>query len=82
MTDNKVAGKRVQVRQTKPYKLKDKAGRQGVRIDFRAVFGFVPDVIVIQKVYGQNNAIVVNAVLTPRELALEKQKIKKTQPIA
>lgn len=65
------------VRQTKPFKLKDKVGRQGVRLNLKQVFGFIPEEIIVSKVYGQSNCFVVNAVLTLAELEKEKALFEK-----
>jgi len=62
----------LQVRQTKAFKLKDKIGRQGVRLNLEKVFGFIPEEIVIAKVVGQTNCFVVNALLTPAEIEKER----------
>lgn len=67
--------KMLQVRSLRPIKLKDKNGRHTLRINMKETFGFVPDEIVIQKVQGQNNHIVVSAVLTEEEIAREKKAI-------
>lgn len=61
-----------QVKQTPPIKLKDKAGRGGVSFDLLKDFGFIPDSIIVQKVQGKNNTIVVSAPYTEAEL--EKRK--------
>jgi hypothetical protein len=62
----------LQVKSTKEIKLRDKMGRGGLQLDLREVFGFLPTQIVIQKVYGRNNVIVVSAILTEEELEKEK----------
>lgn len=52
-------------------KLKDKAGRGGVVFNLKKDFGFIPDRMIVQKVHGQSNTIVVSAVLTPEMLKKE-----------
>jgi hypothetical protein len=64
----------IQVRQTPPIKMKDVIGRNRVSFKLRQAFGFLPEEIIIQKVYGQNNKIVVMAVITPEMLKEEKLK--------
>lgn len=64
----------LEAKSTPPFKLKDRAGRGGVEFNLLEVFGFVPDKIVIQKVAGRNNWIVVSAILTERELEKEQKK--------
>lgn len=61
----------VQVIASPRIKFKDKAGRGGVVFDLKKDFGFVPDRIIIQKVHGQSNTVVVSAVLTPEMLKKE-----------
>lgn len=60
-------------RTTRPFKLKDKSGRGGMVFNLKEVFGFIPDLIVIQKVAGEHDKFVLSAVLTPAELAKEKK---------
>ena len=67
----------MQVKNTYPFKLKDKPGRQYQPINLKEMFGFVPEVIMIEKLRGENNRFIVRAVLTKEELEKEKQlKIK------
>jgi hypothetical protein len=67
----------LEARSTKPFKLKDKPGRGGVEFNLVEVFGFIPEKIVIQKVQGANNWIVVSAILTEKALLKEKNKMIK-----
>lgn len=67
--------KMLQVRSLRSIKLKDKNGRHTLRINLLTTFGFVPEEIVIQKVQGQNNHIVVSAVMTEEEIAKEKKQM-------
>lgn len=62
----------LKVQSTRPIKLKDKAGRGGVQFNLKRDFGFVPEEIMIQKVAGSNNTIVVSAIV-PQEVLLKEQ---------
>lgn len=62
----------VQVRSTREIKLKDKKDRNILALDFKTHFGFIPERMVIEKVRGRNNMIVVHAVLPEKELKKEK----------
>lgn len=64
----------LEVKSTSQIKLKDKEGRGGFEFNIRQLFGFYPEKIVVQKVAGRNNVIVVSAVLTDNELLREKKK--------
>lgn len=64
----------MKVQSTKPIKLKDKPGRGGVQFNLKRDFGFVPEEIMIQKVAGQNNTIVVSAIVPQKVLLKEKEK--------
>lgn len=56
-----------------PFKLKDQpALRAGMIIPLKKTFGFLPEIIVVQKVLGESNKIVVSALLTPEMLLKEK----------
>jgi hypothetical protein len=66
----------IQVRSTPPFKLKDKESRRYQGINLVKQFGFVPETIIIEKVQGYNNTIVVRAVLTKDELQKEKEILK------
>jgi len=63
----------IQVRSTPIIKFKDKAGRGGVKFNLKTDFGFVPEEMIVQKVRGKNNAVVVHAVLTQEQLDIEKK---------
>jgi len=66
----------IRVKSTPSFKLKDKAGRMYQAIHLRKQFGFVPDVIIVEKVPGVNNHIVVRAVLTEEEIKKEDIRLK------
>ena len=51
----------IPVVKTPPIKLKDKPGRGGIQIVFKRDFGFAASSVIIQKVHGKNNTIVVSA---------------------
>jgi hypothetical protein len=73
----------IRVKNTPPFKLKDRPGRQYQAIHLKTQFGFIPEVIIIEKVRGSNNALIVRAVLTPEEIAQEeglKKKIEAQRP--
>lgn len=56
------------VRSTQPIKLKDQGGRHRVVFHLEKNFGFVPEIIIIEKALGKNNTIVVNAVIPQSEI--------------
>lgn len=66
----------VRVRTTPPFKLKDKESRKYQGINLKKQFGFIPEVIIIEKVQGYNNTMVVRAVLTEDEIKKEKELLK------
>jgi len=69
----------IQIKSLKPIKFKDKAGRGGITINLIKTFGFHPLEIVIQKVGGENNKIVISAVLTDDELVEEAKRKKEAE---
>jgi hypothetical protein len=69
----------IKVRNSAPVHLKDSPKRQFVPIHLKNLFGFVPDIIIIEKVRGQNNRIVVRAVLTEEELKKEEETVITTE---
>lgn len=64
-----------QVRTTKQFRLKDNpAPRRYQFIYLKEVFGFLPEVIVVEKVHGQNNRLQVSAIIPPAVLkAMEEE---------
>lgn len=64
------------VRQIHPYKFKDKEGRNRLVLDLKKVFGFLPEIIIIDKALGRNNVIQVHAVLTDEEIKRENDRKK------
>ncbi len=61
----------LQVRTTRPLKLKDKPMRRQVIFNFMRDFGFIPEEIIISKVWGENNKFQLHVVLTPDQLQKE-----------
>lgn len=55
-------GKYYQINRLMAVKLKDKSGRGGVHVDLNKL-GYVPDVLVIQKIQGRNNELVISALV-------------------
>ena len=56
------------VKNTPPFKIKPKAGKNFQAVDLKKQFGFLPDIIVIECLIGQKNLFVVRALLTPAEV--------------
>lgn len=71
----------VRVRSTPPFKLKDKPTRQYQGINIKKQFGFYPEIIIIEKVLGHSNTLIIRAVLTEDEIQKENKAIadKKAQ---
>lgn len=67
----------IQVRQLRPIKLKDKAGRARITLHLKNTFGFVPETLIIEKIHRENNTIRISAALTEEELKKEKKERKK-----
>lgn len=64
----------VQVISSPAFKLRDKQGRRYKRVRL-ADFGFIPEEIIIEKVPGMSNTIVLRAIVTEEYLLqIEKQK--------
>lgn len=61
----------IQFRSTIPFKLKDKPKRQFQAIHLKKQFGFLPEVIVVEKLKRYNNVFIVRAVLTKEEMEKE-----------
>jgi hypothetical protein len=60
-------------------KLKDKLGRNFVKIDFMKSFGFVPETIIIEKVKGQHDKIFVMCLLTKEQKEKEERQMKSVE---
>jgi len=61
----------VRVKNTPPFKLKDKNGRFYKAIHLKNQFGFVPEVIIVEKVKDKHDTIIVRAVMTPESTEKE-----------
>jgi len=78
------AGKKdegVQVRNSPAFHLKDKGFRHFQPIFLKKQFGFLPEIIIIEKVPGQNNRIFVRAVLTDDEIKKQKKLSKSSKAV-
>ena len=64
------------VKNSWPVKLKDKPGRHMYPFNLKQTFGFVPEVVIVQKIKGENNRIILSAIMTEDELKKEKLQIK------
>lgn len=71
---------KIKVRPTPPIKLKDKHGRQYVTINLKHLYGFIPEVIIVSKVPGEHDTVIVSAVLTEAELIRDAESKKKMGP--
>jgi hypothetical protein len=71
--------KGVRVKTTQPFKLKDKDGRRFVVIKLKEQFGFTPESIIIEKVQGHHNTLVVRAVMTEEAIKEEQERKLKLQ---
>lgn len=67
----------IRVKTTPAFKLKDRVPRRRYQaIHLKKQFGFVPEVIIIEKVHGRNNVFIVRAVMTPEEIKKENKRKK------
>ena len=69
----------IRVINSPPFKLKDKAGRQFQAMNLKKQFGFIPEVIIVEKVAGHTNAFFVRAVLTEEKKKLEDKRINNSK---
>lgn len=69
--EKKPEEKGLRVKNTPAFKLKDRPNRQFVFINFKKQFGFIPEVIIVEKIRGKNNGLVVRAILTEAEIKSE-----------
>jgi|TARA_Y100000034_G_scaffold19875_2_gene22609 hypothetical protein len=70
---NMEAQPEIRVKNTNAFKLKDKFGKNYRPINFIKEFGFLPETIIIEKVHGRSNCMIVRAVLTQTELDKEER---------
>lgn len=75
---NTISGKEpmLPVRQYPKFKFKDRPNRNRIIIDFKKSLGFLPERIILDKVMGENNAIVLSAILTDEEIKHENDRQK------
>jgi len=71
--------KKIKIRSTIPFKLKDRQDRNWKAFNLMSQFNFLPETIIISKPHGQNNVFILSAVLTKEELAKIKE-LKKPKP--
>jgi len=60
------------VRNTPVFRLKPKEGRHFQAIDLKKQFGFLPEVVVFERLVNQKNLFVVRAILTDAEVKKDK----------
>lgn len=65
----------LQVKTSPPFRLKDRVGKNFQVMNIRKQFGFVPETIIIERMIGTKDVIVVRAVLTEDEKVKEKAMI-------
>ena len=66
-------GTEVRVKNTPTFGLKDKHKKHYQAINLKKQFGFLPEVIIVEKMPGKKIVLVVRAVMTPEALAAEKK---------
>jgi hypothetical protein len=54
---------------SQPFKLKNRIGKHYQFINLMKLFGFIPDTIIVEKVLGQNNVIMVRAVIPKNKIS-------------
>lgn len=69
----------LRIKSTPAFKLKDKAKRSYQVINLEKQFGFLPEYIIVEKVHGMNNGLVVRGVLTDEEKAKEDKVLKELE---
>lgn len=67
----------IKIKATPPFKLHKEHKRSFQFINLRKQFGFLPETIIVQRIPGTNNVLIVCAVLTPEEI--KKQKAMKVK---
>ena len=75
MTTTDVEVPEYRVKSTNAFKLKDNPGRQFKVVEFKKVFGFIPEIVIVEKQRSANNWIIIRAVLTPDEIKKEDKRI-------
>lgn len=66
----------MRLRSSPLFKLKDKRGKNYVALNIKAFFGFVPEVVIIEKPIGENNKVFIRAILTKEEEEKEDRILK------
>lgn len=69
----------IRVRSLEPIKFKERSGRSRVIIDLKQAFGFLPEIIVLDKVHGTNNKIQLHAQLTDEFIKHMNEMVKSKQ---
>ena len=64
---------KIEVKFSPEFKLKDKVGRNEIGIDFMKEVGYLPDMIVIEKVKGQNNVLRLG--IFPKDYLAKKKRV-------
>ena len=59
--------KDIQILTTTPFKLKDKRDRSWKAFNLKSQFGFLPESIIISKVDGKNNLLILSAVIPKKK---------------
>lgn len=77
--DEKMNEPDIRVKNTPIFKLKDKDKRRFQAIHLKKQFGFIPEVIIIEKVPNLNNGLIVRAILTEEEKKKEDARKEKLQ---
>lgn len=77
--DEKMNDSDIRVKNTPIFKLKDKDKRRFQAIHLKKQFGFIPEVIIIEKVPNLNNGLIVRAILTEEEKKKEDARKEKLQ---
>lgn len=70
MENNKVD--KIRVQQLKPPKMKDRPNRSRMVLNLKKTFGFMPEILIIDKVPNVSNQIIISAVIPDRILEKEK----------
>lgn len=70
----------VRTRTTAAFKLKDR-NKPFIVVDLMQQFGFIPERIVVEKVQGKHNTMVLRGILTEEEIKKEDVIIKKLEEV-
>ena len=72
----------LEAKSTAEIKLKDKQGRNRVVVNLQKYFGFIPEIIIIDKILGKTNAIKIHAILTDEEIRKEREGVAESEKAA